>query len=165
MDYLPSKLLNIDFDNRLKLYHIKNLIDNLMMNPNHYILNKVLNIVDDCKKQIKSDDISKENKDLYTKILDNPEMLEYVNKGKTQPDPSESSGFVFEDNDIDLDNIRLRNTDATMDISNFVLEEDNDEKYKDEKLINLEFPEYKLYADNPKLLSNFEEINVNLSYY
>lgn len=155
---------SLKFEDRIKLHHIRNLIDNLIMNPNHYLLKHVYNIPNMLKEKILADDIPEKTKDLYLSILDNPDKLENMYEKKEEEDDKFS--FTFSDDGM-MDSIHesaMNGLSGMIHMHNQEEDEIDIDVLKNEDLYNLDFPEYKLYK-NDNLMRNFEKINVGLAFY
>ena len=157
---------SLKFEDRIKLHHIRNLLDNLIMNPNHYLLKHVYEIPNMLKSKILADDIPEKTKDLYLSILDNPDKLENMYEKKEDDD---KFSFTFSDDGM-MDSIHgsaMNGLSGMIHMRNSTADSDDEidiDKLKSEELYNLDFPEYKLYK-NENLMRNFEKINVGLAFY
>ena len=154
---------NLKFEDRIQLHHIRNLIDNLIMNPNHYLLKHVYEIPKMLKSKILADDMPEKTKDLYLSILDNPDKLENMYEKKEDND---KFSFTFSDDGV-IDMSAMNGLSGMVHMRNSTADSDDEidiDRLKGEELYNLDFPEYKLYK-NESLMRNFEKLNVGLAFY
>lgn len=156
---------NLKFEDRIQLHHIRNLLDNLIMNPNHYLLKHVYEIPKMLKSKIMEDDIPEKTKDLYLSILDNPDKLENMYK----KEDDDKFSFTFSDDGVmdPFSGSAMNALSGMVHMRNSMADSDDEidiDKLKGEELYNLDFPEYKLYK-NESLLRNFEKLNIGLAFY
>lgn len=148
----------IKLTEQILLEDIKELIDNIISNPNHTILKLLLDLPQTLKDKINQIDIPDNTKKYYHRIIDNPELLNEENE------ENQSKKSIKSDKS---QKIIVKSKDNSFDILKFINSHKSEKpkiNYKDEKIYNKVFPEYS--SLNVKLLnSNFNNLSKKIMYY
>lgn len=139
----------LTFSDRLQLEDIKDLVENIIIYPNRFIIEELLKFKDVFKKIINKKDISDLHKKYYCNIIDNPELL---NEDST-PTIKDNLPEFIDNEDID-NNI----------FSKLITLPQPSLTENDKKLINMDYPNYPCI--NKALINkNFYMLANKIAYY
>ena len=138
----------VTFAEKLELEDIKELVENIILHPNRFMIEELLKFKEIYKENINRKEISKKQKKYYCNIIDNPELL----------------------NEDEQDKISIQS-----DIPNFIDEpilsglvtfntQENTLSEMDKRLLSSDYPNYPC-IDVSNVNNNFKLLANKIAYY